>query len=533
MNLSLNIILDQLRSLPLEVHIDDPAEKIFCRGALLPLDYRVMRKDLLHVCRLSDALRASAAVPDRFYLCVRDRITDGQETDERLQGMIIVNENMETELLLNTVQEIFDRISEWYRKMQDALIHEAGLQVILDLSESIIGNTINISDSAFTLLARTTHIETDDPISLALAEFGYHPESTLQLFRQNHRFEVWNNAQSLLINDSKTISQYVLVNKVFRFRNTYFTHVVMVCDHHPMSAGLLELFSILTDILAIYAERNWKDKNALSHNYDTFFQDLLTGALTNPMDIMERAQYLGLRTTGQFRLMRLSVGDGMETALGRIGRELSELVPGSQVLVYEQSVLALMHLRQNGGIGIPEEHLIHFLSRHQAQCGLSDDFTGLEHLRRAYEQASLALKYSGTLRGTEFLRNLMEFPEASPLCTFQSRVLHGLLGENPGNEENWRDSVYYKGLQTLYAYDQQHNTNNLQLLRTYLWYERKATETGQELHMHRNNVIYRISRIEQLMDLRLDDHGTRVGLEMSFLLLELYGMPDNAEPEHP
>ena len=43
MNLSLNIILDQLRSLPLEVHIDDPAEKIFCRGALLPRDYRVMR----------------------------------------------------------------------------------------------------------------------------------------------------------------------------------------------------------------------------------------------------------------------------------------------------------------------------------------------------------------------------------------------------------------------------------------------------------------------------------------------------------
>ena len=43
MNLSLNIILDQLRSLPLEVHIDDPAEKVFCRGALLPRDYRVMR----------------------------------------------------------------------------------------------------------------------------------------------------------------------------------------------------------------------------------------------------------------------------------------------------------------------------------------------------------------------------------------------------------------------------------------------------------------------------------------------------------
>ena len=106
------------------------------------------------------------------------------------------------------------------------------------------------------------------------------------------------------------------------------------------------------------------------------------------------------------------------------------------------------------------------------------------------------------------------------------------MGESPCNEGNWRDSVYYRGLQTLYAYDQQHNTNNLQLLRTYLWYERKATETGQVLHMHRNNVIYRISRIEQLMDLSLNDHGTRVGLEMSFLLLELYGMPAPAESEH-
>ena len=50
--------------------------------------------------------------------------------------------------------------------------------------------------------------------------------------------------------------------------------------------------------------------------------------------------------------------------------------------------------------------------------------------------------------------------------------------------------------------------------------------------MHRNNVIYRISRIEQLMDLSLDDHGTRVGLEMSFLLLELYGMPAPSAPEY-
>ena len=183
MNLSLNVLLDQLRDIPLEIHVSLPTNQKFCRCALLPRDYSMMRDDFIHICRLSDALRIAAASPGKYYLCIRDRISDHLETEEILQGMVIINENMDVEKLLSLVQDIFDRISEWYREMQSALIHERSLQYILNLSEQVIGNTINISDSAFSLLARTQHIETDDTISLALAELGYHPESTLQMFR--------------------------------------------------------------------------------------------------------------------------------------------------------------------------------------------------------------------------------------------------------------------------------------------------------------------------------------------------------------
>ena len=44
--------------------------------------------------------------------------------------------------------------------------------------------------------------------------------------------------------------------------------------------------------------------------------------------------------------------------------------------------------------------------------------------------------------------------------------------------------------------------------------------------MHRNNVIYRIGKIEILMDLDLNDYNTRLGLEMSFLLMEIFGFPE-------
>ena len=155
-----------------------------------------MREDLIHICRLSDALRASAVSPGKYYLCIRDRITDSIETEAALQGMVIINENMDIEWLLNRVQDIFDQISEWYREIQNALIHEKDLQTILDVSEHVIGNTINISDSAFTLLACTRNIQTDDEISTALRTFGYHPESTLQMFRRQHRYEFWEQSSS-------------------------------------------------------------------------------------------------------------------------------------------------------------------------------------------------------------------------------------------------------------------------------------------------------------------------------------------------
>lgn len=524
MELSLNILLDQLRDIQYESHIPQPCAQVFTAAALLPRNYEVMRDDLIHVCRLSDALQAAATCHGKFYICIRDRIKDTAETESLLRDMVVINENMDVQLLFFMIQNIFVQVNGWYQSMQDALIHERSLQHIVDLSQAVIGNTINISDSAFTLLARTQGIETDDELSLLLAQFGYHPESTLQKFRTQHRLEAYATAQDFIINDDRQLSRYVLVSKVFRFRNTYFTHVVMTCDHHPLTDGLLELFRLLTSILAIYAERNWKDKNALSHNYDSFLFDLLRGTLTKPDDIRERARYLGLNLDGPLALLKLAVPQGMEPVLGRVGRELADLLPGSQVVLYERSVLALTHLRgQQGELGVSQEYMDQFLNRHVARGGISNPFYGVENLPKAYAQASLALKYNTGMKGRPLLESMMEIPALPVLCSFGDRVLHALLGEHPGNEEIWRSSACYRVLKVLCDYDSQHNTNNLQLLRVYLWHERKATETGEALHMHRNNVIYRIGRIENMIGLDLNDHHSRLALEMSFLLLELYG----------
>ena len=144
MKLSLNILLDQLRNCNLEVHLSVPLTKSFCRPALLPHRYESMREDLLHICTLSDAIRANKDHPGMTYICVRNRIKDAAETEDSLNGMIIINENMEVPFLLNMVQEIFQRIDELKE-------HHMRVPQVIELAEELRKEGIALPEGLLTV----------------------------------------------------------------------------------------------------------------------------------------------------------------------------------------------------------------------------------------------------------------------------------------------------------------------------------------------------------------------------------------------
>ena len=59
------------------------------------------------------------------------------------------------------------------------------------------------------------------------------------------------------------------------------------------------------------------------------------------------------------------------------------------------------------------------------------------------------------------------------------------------------------------------------MLYAYLVSERRATAAGKLLHMHRNNVLYHISRIEDLLGIDLNDYWTRMKLSLAYHFFEL------------
>ncbi|MCD8217944.1 MAG: helix-turn-helix domain-containing protein [Clostridiales bacterium] len=74
----------------------------------------------------------------------------------------------------------------------------------------------------------------------------------------------------------------------------------------------------------------------------------------------------------------------------------------------------------------------------------------------------------------------------------------------------------HPALKILRGYDAVHHTDFYETLHIYLKKERNIAETARQMHLHRNTLLYRLKRLEELVPADLDDDRTRLHLLLSF-----------------
>ncbi|SHI01980.1 PucR C-terminal helix-turn-helix domain-containing protein [Sporobacter termitidis DSM 10068] len=529
MQISLNIILDVLESYRQEIHVSSGSKLSFSRCLPLPDDTGDMAGDCIYVGGLAKALALRGEGVDICCICLRDRVKDEAETDAALNGLIIINENISPNALLMLVQNRFFAILDWIQQMHETMIHDGSMQDIVDLCAPVIDNYIAVSDSSLMLLAYSRFIPCDDPICVNLVKYGYHPEESIQKFKEYDLFRKWEMADGIYIDDTRTTAKYVALNKIFKFRNVYFAHVVLTCNRKPLTPGMIDLFQMFLDALAVYIERAWEAKSACNHIYDTFLTDLIEGNISSKKVIEERAQYVGIPLTGRYCLFQIISNDSANMSIGKMLMEFSDLFPRFRFIRYQQRIVAINNFFPHDD---PEEQLQAicrslevFLEKYDALCGVSLFFDALDEIPFSFRQSTLALKYIDRLgRGGTGGRLVLQDEKQSPRINhFSDSYIFCLVGEYEPNAELWYHSDYHAMLRKLHDYDARHKSNTVQILQTYLSLERSATGTGAALNMHRNNVLYHISRIEEMLSVDFDSPSVRFMMLMSFILLELYG----------
>lgn len=520
MRISLNLVLEQLGGHSCQTHIENGEQLGFERLCLLPDRGESVDPLRLYVGDLSQAM-ALRKEGKRFYcVCVRDRVHDSEETEQLLSGLIVVNENISQRRIYTELQDLFFSVSEWVNRMNRYAYEQRPLQDILELSEPVIGNFISVSDSALSLMCYTSHIPIDDPLCVKLLANGYHPEETIAAFRENGLFELWDKSAGLIYSTDHKLSPYDLCSKVFKLHNTYYVHIVMTCNNRPLSPGLIDLFRMLVNVLDIYVERDWRQHNYTRHDYDSLLIDLVEGKAGNQSVVAEHARHVRLPMDGPFRLLLLDFAEQEELPIGRVSVELSEQFPNAWVTTYQNRILLLfLAADEEEKNVVPTERVREWLEANEVNCAVSCTFGTLPEIRLAYEQTQLIFKYFRCLPRSPYL----EDKRAGRIVDYDSCFLQTLLGENPRSRDMWRTTRFYRLLKTVGEHDQKHGTNNVQLLYTYLFCDCRASDASALLHMHRNNVLYRVGRIEELLGVKLSDPEIKRGFLHAWPLLQLYG----------
>ena len=140
-----------------------------------------------------------------------------------------------------------------------------------------------------------------------------------------------------------------------------------------------------------------------------------------------------------------------------------------------------------------------------AKVGISRPFQSMGDLGAAKAQASIAYKHGSVVDPTFWCYRFEEY------------ALDWLLAQSRG--EMPLEYVGHPAAMALARYDEEHGTELLHTLATFMRYRYNATAASEALYVARSTLLNRLERIHDLTGVDLNDFEERVYLEVSLLMM--------------
>ena len=525
MSFTLNIVDRELASLGRVVRAEQGNPQF--EDVRLFLEGKPLQPDILYVCDSGASVRTV-----RDAGCHAVFAGAGDSTPAEAAAVSVLG-NSRTLVVFDALLDVARRYGAWEKRMDDIFHAQGPIQELLDISEPFLLNNVVVLDPALKLLAYTRSVPCDDPITVELIEHGYHTEENIRKFKLHKRFAPWAESDGFVINDTKVICKYVTVVKSFKARSSFSLITVMMCNVADADPYLLDVFEIFTKRVERYAQRDYPDDKPSGNIVDTFLKDLIGGQITDDETVIERCGYAGIPHDARFCLFYMKAGENSVPG-SRLLADVSLAVAPAKTIVVDGALVVLCFNCLSDSCALHcvantcphrkvtvSQRLNETLERYDLTCGRSSKFKRLANAPVAFEQAREAYAISRHKlceRKGRHTTNMW-----NRIFSFDAYGVDYLVDQLSEQGASMLNSTYVGSiLAAIEQQDAQSKTNNYEFLRAYLVHERRTSVVAEQLHMHRNNVNYRISRIEEQFGIDTDDPALRQDLMLAYRLRERF-----------
>lgn len=482
MNISMWIIADWLKAYDLNVSIKDGSCHLKNIRMLTENSLIKPNRSSLLVCRSEDYFRST----EGGVLCLNGR-----------DYIIVKTEDVDE--VYNTVAEAMDFYEETESWMDQVIEQKNNLNVLLDCAGKMFCNPLFVADAGNRTLGST------------MPQAEYNALNWLYQDQEDKFFLDFSIQQKInrILQGTERIREpfykfvesfpYKVLLRNLHRQDAHIGWVMLWEQRQKISKGqeqLLELFAAKVE--------KWLEHQSA---YDILQKtDIFRSLLENRGDKINDSVRLYMNAIGWMDIDRkvllyMLPSKVPEFHLKYLENMINLHFPLGYAFIYENAIVAVWNLEKSGQTGIWKA-LKTELEKISLYAGVSGEFFDLTELPRYYLQGKIALKYGIHYAGA--VNHINDYMEAYVRETLRSHICVDLYSDK---------------ISVLQKYDKKHDTEYVQTLYEYLRHERNQTETAEYLHVHRNTLLKRLARIDELTELNLSDVNVRFQLWVSFMML--------------
>lgn len=508
MKLNIHIIFDELKSFSPRISTNRDITLNLRQIRFLEFETDlILHQDSIYIMEVSTIMDHTPLLQDIDIISIGYIDSDDEKYSNL--SLIFLPEYSSKIAILNKVQDIFEKYSQWdYSLIQTIAAHKS-LQIVSDQVATVLHNPFVILDIALKKIVKGGQLPEDYMGTMweLMMDKGYTPSETFSISTDElyailrHHNKPYTPKGSPYTQFSDLMVNLYLDGKLFAF-------IATTSINAPFTQGQISLLQHIRDLmeLAIASSTEFKGSTEVVTYY---LEQLLKGFPVNDKIISYHLNERGWSSQDSFRVYTMAYPNGKEHnesqadfCLYRIKRIHEDVITFS----YENSIITITRKLQKNENEKYEKKLLELLSKLGLHCGCSNFFSNFSDLKYYYIQSKAAL-YEGEKAESKNI-----------LWSFDDYYFSHIV--NLMDNSTSLKSMCHAKILRLYNHDNINETDFVQCLKIYLYTGCNITQTGKELFMHRNTLSYRLEKIADIieMDVRQLNEKYRMQLWFSCLI---------------
>jgi len=342
---------------------------------------------------------------------------------------------------------------------------------------------------------------------MTLIESGYCPIDIVKILRHEGFEKRLEREASPLFLTQGEFSKYIrrLVTEI-RIGGQLKGYMALLEYEKPITRLDQEIIKYVSAVIALEFAKSDAIAKARGHLGQELLGDLVKGNISSEASAWNRVKSLDWSMGEYFQVALIANKENRSIGVEYYDSVQSIVlrhIPASKLSFSSQYIVVLATGSNKNMLKKALPDLERFCQQHYLHVGIGRAYKTLLEISMSFNEAQKALMLAHSVDAPDFVHY------------YDDLAIYDLL-------TNVKNSYrIHPGLSKLIEYDSENGTNYVTTLAVYLRNYKNLSQTADDLFLHRNTILYRLKKIEEILQASLDDHSLCLQLELGILMLNI------------